>query len=305
MQVINAATLKGRAARVLIFACELASLTLGLELQGTMDDINRAIGPAIFSDGAAALVLGNDISIRDGEEKPVYELLDTKKTRLIGSKEAISLELTPLGYKLHLSRSVPKVAVEALTSLLSQILPSFRDSSGTLGASKAGDNGVEDDGGNDEMKEVEVQEVEVHKSEAAENEENRGSCETGDEIMRTDALTDTVAIAATANPQETTAKLDNLKPTELDWALHPGGLAVINGVQESLGLSDNNLRATKHIYRKYGNTSSVAMLAVLDELRRNPMGDTEDGTAPNYRENVIACSFGPGMLCEMASLKRK
>ncbi|KAK8103244.1 chalcone synthase [Apiospora sp. TS-2023a] len=83
-------------------------------------------------------------------------------------------------------------------------------------------------------------------------------------------------------------------PAIFDWALHPGGKAIIAGAQEELGLSENHLRATKEIYRTRGNSSSASVLAVLDLLRRRGRG----------REHVAVTSFGPGLVCEMVLLRR-
>ncbi|KAK4934353.1 hypothetical protein LTR10_024361 [Elasticomyces elasticus] len=81
---------------------------------------------------------------------------------------------------------------------------------------------------------------------------------------------------------------------DVDWALHPGGLAILKGAQQVVGMSDEQLRASYEVYAKRGNPSSVAVLAVLDQLREMGPG----------REDVIACTFGPGMTVEMAMLKR-
>lgn len=81
---------------------------------------------------------------------------------------------------------------------------------------------------------------------------------------------------------------------DFDWALHPGGQAIIVGAQEELGLEDHHLRATRQIYRTKGNSSSPSVLAVLDLLRRLGRG----------RDHVVATSFGPGLVCEMALLRR-
>lgn len=83
-------------------------------------------------------------------------------------------------------------------------------------------------------------------------------------------------------------------PKECDWALHAGGAAIIKGVQNSVGIPDHKLRATSAVYRTRGNTASVTVLAVLDKLRTMGPG-TED---------VVVCSFGPGLTVEMARLKR-
>ena len=86
----------------------------------------------------------------------------------------------------------------------------------------------------------------------------------------------------------------NPKPVDFDWALHPGGLSVVKGAEIALGLTEDNLRASYDIYRTRGNTSSVAVLAVLDRLRSMGPG----------RDNIAAVSFGPGLMVEMAAITR-
>lgn len=88
--------------------------------------------------------------------------------------------------------------------------------------------------------------------------------------------------------------LDGVDALDFDWALHPGGQAIITGAQELLGLTDEQLRATKKIYKTRGNCSSAAVLMVLDSLRK--MGHGKDA--------VVATSFGPGLCIEMAMLTR-
>ncbi|KAJ5946937.1 chalcone synthase B [Penicillium verhagenii] len=83
-------------------------------------------------------------------------------------------------------------------------------------------------------------------------------------------------------------------PTDFDWAVHPGGLSIIKGAQVAMGLSDELVAASNEIYRSRGNTSSVAVLAVLEKLRTMEM----------KRPDVIASSFGPGLTTEMMLLKR-
>ena len=81
---------------------------------------------------------------------------------------------------------------------------------------------------------------------------------------------------------------------DVDWALHPGGISILKGAQKLVGMTDEQLRASYDVYAKRGNSSSVAVLAVLDRLRE--MGPGKD--------DVVACTFGPGMTVEMATLKR-
>lgn len=85
-----------------------------------------------------------------------------------------------------------------------------------------------------------------------------------------------------------------LQPADFDWVLHPGGLAIIEGVRSSMDLSEEHLRATNEIYRTRGNSSSPTVLIVLDMLRSMGGG----------RKHVVAASFGPGLSIEMAMLRR-
>jgi len=85
-----------------------------------------------------------------------------------------------------------------------------------------------------------------------------------------------------------------LDASSFDWALHPGGLAIIEGVQAQLSLTDEQLRATQQIYKTRGNTSSASVLSVLDLLRKMGRG----------KDHVVATAFGPGISIEMAMLRR-
>jgi type III polyketide synthase len=80
---------------------------------------------------------------------------------------------------------------------------------------------------------------------------------------------------------------------DFDWALHPGGKAIIDGVAEVLQLSEDQLQATREIYRTRGNSSSASVLIVLDQLRSG-----------SKRTHIVATSFGPGLAIEMALLRR-
>lgn len=86
----------------------------------------------------------------------------------------------------------------------------------------------------------------------------------------------------------------NLEPSDFDWVLHPGGEAIIQGVQSTMSLTDKQLKASRYVYRTRGNSSSPTVLIVLDLLR--DMGEDKD--------HVVATSFGPGLSVEMAMLER-
>jgi fungal type III polyketide synthase len=88
--------------------------------------------------------------------------------------------------------------------------------------------------------------------------------------------------------------MQGLDIPDFDWALHPGGEAIIEGAKEMLHLTENQLRASREIYKTRGNSSSPTVLAVLDKLRSMGRG----------RDHVVATSFGPGLAIEMAMLRR-
>ncbi|EOA91343.1 uncharacterized protein SETTUDRAFT_170296 [Exserohilum turcica Et28A] len=84
------------------------------------------------------------------------------------------------------------------------------------------------------------------------------------------------------------------KTPDLDWALHPGGAAILHGAKHALHLSDSHIRASLDVYRNHGNSSSASVLIVLDTLRRLGPG----------RDDVAAVSFGPGLTVEMCIMSR-
>lgn len=52
------------------------------------------------------------------------------------------------------------------------------------------------------------------------------------------------------------------------WIVHPGGLAILDLVEEKLGLKPEKMRGCKHVLSEYGNLASVCVLFILDEMRR-------------------------------------
>lgn len=80
-----------------------------------------------------------------------------------------------------------------------------------------------------------------------------------------------------------------------EWAVHPGGRAILDRVQDSLGLAPDALNASREILRGYGNMSSATILFVLKELLES--ADTE-------RALTGAMAFGPGLTVETAVFER-
>lgn len=96
--------------------------------------------------------------------------------------------------------------------------------------------------------------------------------------------------------------LEPLRPLFADdrdraqWAVHPGGRAILDKVEDALDLDAGQLAASRHVLARYGNMSSATILFVLRELLEGAGGD---GAAP-----VVAMAFGPGLTIESGLLTR-
>jgi len=101
-------------------------------------------------------------------------------------------------------------------------------------------------------------------------------------------------LRATLNTTHAAASVTRSPASNFDWAIHPGGATILQGAKQALQLNDDHIRASLDVYHNYGNSSSPTVLIVLDKLRR--MGEG--------RENIVATSFGPGVLVEMCLLRR-
>jgi predicted naringenin-chalcone synthase len=92
----------------------------------------------------------------------------------------------------------------------------------------------------------------------------------------------------------------NLTRDELDfWAVHPGGRRIVEGAQDALDLTDDDVADSLAVLRRYGNMSSPTILFVLKRiLDRQAQGD---GAPP---ERGLAMAFGPGLTIEGALFER-
>lgn len=74
------------------------------------------------------------------------------------------------------------------------------------------------------------------------------------------------------------------------WAIHPGGIAIVEKAQEILALSDEEVHDSLEVLRLHGNMSSPTILFILERiLRRNDLPRT-----------AVALAFGPGLTIEGA-----
>jgi type III polyketide synthase len=85
-----------RRACVLVIACELCSLFFKAELQAASRDDALHIAPALFSDAAAALVVINELAVRE-DRMPVYELREWRSMVVPDTVEHMSYAITADG----------------------------------------------------------------------------------------------------------------------------------------------------------------------------------------------------------------
>jgi predicted naringenin-chalcone synthase len=76
-------------------------------------------------------------------------------------------------------------------------------------------------------------------------------------------------------------------------ALHPGGLAIVDAVTRCLSLREAQVAATRSVLTQFGNTSSAAILFVLEQLAASVPGSAGRG---------LAAAFGPGLMVELLEL---
>ena len=79
------------------------------------------------------------------------------------------------------------------------------------------------------------------------------------------------------------------------WGIHPGGPKILDSLQARLGLSPDDLAASRAVLRRYGNMSSPTILFVLDEIQRS--------SAPRPGDYGVLLAFGPGLTMEGALVR--
>lgn len=80
------------------------------------------------------------------------------------------------------------------------------------------------------------------------------------------------------------------------WALHPGGRSILDKIQNTFSLNDNQLYSSRKVLADYGNMSSATILFVLADLLEHPL--------QKMNETVLAMAFGPGLTIESGLLNK-
>lgn len=80
------------------------------------------------------------------------------------------------------------------------------------------------------------------------------------------------------------------------YAMHPGGKAILEAIEQALGLTAHDNRHAYEVLKQYGNMSSVTVLFVLAALMT-------ELTPLDAGRSVLSCAFGPGLTLESAVLE--
>ncbi|OYU84679.1 MAG: hypothetical protein CFE24_05095 [Flavobacterium sp. BFFFF2] len=81
------------------------------------------------------------------------------------------------------------------------------------------------------------------------------------------------------------------------WAIHPGGVKIVEAVQQSLHLQDDQVAESMQIMQQYGNMSSPTILFILSSIF-NKIKNADEMES----KKIFSCAFGPGLNMEMVSL---
>ncbi|MGB0345831.1 MAG: type III polyketide synthase [Balneolaceae bacterium] len=85
---------------------------------------------------------------------------------------------------------------------------------------------------------------------------------------------------------------DSLKISKEDigmWAVHPGGRAIVDKVEQGMGVDPAKVQPSRNVLSQFGNMSSATILFVLDEIRKSQL-ETDS--------KVLPIAFGPGLTIE-------
>lgn len=79
------------------------------------------------------------------------------------------------------------------------------------------------------------------------------------------------------------------------WVLHSAGRRVLDRAKEVVGLTEEDIYASRKILRQYGNLSSATVLFALDEIMRS--------RSPRIGDLGVMIALGPGFAAEAALLR--
>jgi len=76
------------------------------------------------------------------------------------------------------------------------------------------------------------------------------------------------------------------------WCIHPGGKKILEAVQKTLSLNNNELQASYDVLKNYGNMSSPTILFILKKIAAALSHNHKN------KEHIFGAAFGPGLTME-------
>jgi predicted naringenin-chalcone synthase len=80
------------------------------------------------------------------------------------------------------------------------------------------------------------------------------------------------------------------------FAIHPGGIKILQAIEQELGISPDQNQKAYHVLKQYGNMSSATVLFVLKEVM-------DSLTSKNNGDHILSFAFGPGLTMESMVLQ--
>lgn len=89
--------------------------------------------------------------------------------------------------------------------------------------------------------------------------------------------------------------LGSLRPSECDWAIHPGGKSILQAIEQAMQLEPAQTEASWDTLSEYGNMSSATFLFVLERLYH----------LKTSKQWSLGLGFGPGLSFESILLRKR
>ncbi|MFQ5757391.1 MAG: type III polyketide synthase [Acidiferrobacterales bacterium] len=112
----------------------------------------------------------------------------------------------------------------------------------------------------------------------------------GFEMVLSQKVSDTIAanLPGVVTPLLQSLGVDQSEVSQ--WAIHPGGRAILDEVEKGLNLKCRQVESSRYVLANYGNLSSASIFFVLKHIL--------DTTSTGEGEAVLAMAFGPGLAIE-------
>ncbi|GAB4846360.1 Chitin synthase, class 1 [Ancistrocladus abbreviatus] len=88
----------------------------------------------------------------------------------------------------------------------------------------------------------------------------------------------------------------------LFYITHPGGRAILDGVEKKLGLDKDKMNESRYVLSEYGNLIGACVLFILDEMRKRSIEEGRSTTGKGCDYGVVL-GFGPSITVETVVLR--